>query len=655
MKNIVKIVVGIIFLNALVASAQTDSILNYANKLSPGKRLDYLLKVTWKQRAQNPKLAIQLGKKAIALAKQMNDKNNLAKAYNFVGVIFRNTGNYDSSYAMYKKALKYAKEIKDSVQIAYSLNNIGGYYGYNHLYYLALENVIHAKNIFHKLNNIRGEAYCDIQLGLWYIALEQYGMALDFLNDAIKIRKKIGDEFGIAVAQSLINNIYYEQKKFDKVKHLSLILLKKFKRFKDKKGIGVTLGILGGVAYANGNYKQALAYRKQALKYLREINYPSGVVNNLSGLGLIYYKLGKTKVALAMLKGAITIARRYNYDKGLISAYGNLNKIYWDKKDFKKISFYHGKLVSLYDSLNRIEQKTRLEEFQKILKINELNNKNVQLKNELSKKKLIIDSFIIIAVIILIFTIVFYLQSKRLKREEKLLQESNAAKNKLFSIIAHDLKSPFSALLGYTEMMLEDFDDFSKEELKENISHIRNITQNLFTMVENLLHWARAQAKGITPEPEIVNLEEEINKVVGYFAQNAADKGLEIKKEVSPEIKAFCDVSLLQTVLRNLINNAIKFTRPGGTITISANDKNNDGEIIVTVEDTGIGMSQKQIDEILNKEAKSTPGTAGEKGTGLGIMLVKEMVKHNGGELFIESEEGKGTKISFTLPAVKED
>ncbi len=655
----VKVILKILIISSLLIfsnnTAQVDSILSVAQKFTPKRKLDFLLQQTWEKRGKAPSEALIFGKKSINLAEELNDKSNLAKGFNFLGVIYRNIGEYDSSYQMYKRALDIAKSIKDSMQMAYAFNNIGGYYGYQHEYFLALEYVFNAREIFKKLKNLRGEAFCDIKLGLWYTTSEQYDMALKELNRAIEIREKIKDEFGITVAKSLIEQIYLQNEEYDKAYHLALQLLETFKKFKDKRGIGIILGTLGGIHFCRGNYKQALAYRTKALRYLEKVKYPNGIVNNLNGLGLIYHKLNKDDKAIRVLNKSIKIAKKFHYDKGLIDAYFNFVKIYRDNNEMKKLALYHQKAINISDSLGLLEKKTRLNEFKKIFLINKLNRDNLILENELQKNKIIFHALFLLGLLIVVFAVVFYLQNKKLKRERKLLQESNFTKDKLFSIIAHDLKSPFSALFGYSEMMLSDFDDFSRDEIKENLGHIKSVSQNLFAMVENLLQWARNQTQGIKHEPEIVELEGEIEKVLSNFEQSASIKNISLERDLENGLKVFCDVSMLQTVLRNLINNAIKFTRPNGKITVRAKVLPEEGKVKISVEDTGIGMTEKQIEQLLNKKGKSTHGTGGEKGTGLGMLLVNEMVKHNGGELSIESEVEKGTTISFTVPLVKNE
>ncbi len=638
---------------SLSAGKSLDSLIVFAKKLPPEKRLEFCISKTWKLRARSPHTALKLGKIALSLAKEKEDYSDAAKVLNFIGVIYRNIGNHDSSFAYYTKALNYAQLADDSVQIAYAFNNIGGYYGYTHKYFLALENVFRARDIFTKLKNERGIAYCNIQAGLWYAALYDYDRAIKYLREAIQIRQKLGDKFGIAVAKSLIANNYYLQGKFDEALSLTRELLEIFKKFDDQKGIGVSLGTLGGIYFHRGNYKQALAYRLESLKYLRKVYYPSGMINSLNGIGIAYHQLGDDQKAIESLKESIKLARQYHYEKGLITAYLLLARIAQSSNNPKLLHYYHDKALQVQDSIRALDRKSRIEEFEKILNINRINEKNLRLEHELATNKVIVHSAIIFGVIIIVFLIILYYKNKDLRLEKRLLHEAIETKNKLFGIIAHDLRGPFTSLLGYSELTLDDFDSFTKEEIKDIMKHMHASLKNLLAMIENLLYWARSQSQEISYEPEIFDLNKELKRIINYYSSSANSKNIEIKTEFYDEPNVFSDLSLFHTITRNILNNAIKFTPEGGEIRITTEPYGEDGKILIAISDNGIGMSKEQIDKIMNMEADSTPGTQGEKGTGLGMKLVVEMVHKNQGELFIKSEPGKGTEISFTVPLSK--
>lgn len=240
---------------------------------------------------------------------------------------------------------------------------------------------------------------------------------------------------------------------------------------------------------------------------------------------------------------------------------------------------------------------------------------------------------------------------EQLKQSEEKLRELNYAKDKFFNIIAHDLRAPLSGLISVTKMLIENIEKLSPEESKEFLTELLDYANQSYNLLENLLQWARTQTGTIPFNPEEVDLYEIAlaSKIIND--PNAKQKGIRINNLVTPGNYSFVDRNMLTTVVRNLISNSIKFTSQGGEITISLNDKESEYELIV--EDTGVGMTDEQKGKLFKiGENITTYGTAGEKGSGLGLILCKEFVEKNGGTIRVESQVGKGSKFIITLPKV---
>lgn len=243
--------------------------------------------------------------------------------------------------------------------------------------------------------------------------------------------------------------------------------------------------------------------------------------------------------------------------------------------------------------------------------------------------------------------------NEQLENSEKELQESLAEKDRFFSIIAHDLKSPFNGLMGFTNLLMQDFEQFSTEEVKNFITHINSSVKNIYNLIENLLDWSRIQTGRMEFNPEALSLPGQIKPVFSLLKNNAITKGIKLEQKISKDLAVYADEKMLHCILQNLISNAIKFTNPDGKITITA--KRDDGNIKVSVMDTGIGIPPNALDKLFKIDSNlSTEGTAHEKGTGLGLILCKEFIEKNGGTIAVESKLNKGTTFSFTLPAAKE-
>jgi len=241
-------------------------------------------------------------------------------------------------------------------------------------------------------------------------------------------------------------------------------------------------------------------------------------------------------------------------------------------------------------------------------------------------------------------------RTNEIRRKNKLLKELNSTKDKLFSIISHDLRSPFNSILGFQELLADNYDEFSDAEKKDMIGDLQTSTKHVYSLVENLLNWARIQSNSIQHQPIVFNLRETVQENLEFYQKIAEAKGIYFEHQISNELIAIADVDLLKTTLRNLINNAIKFTQKGGSILIKASRIKN--YIQISVIDSGKGMTPEQIENLFDLEkTRSTIGTNGEKGSGLGLVLCKELVEKNRGFITVESQLENGSTFSFTLPA----
>ena len=245
--------------------------------------------------------------------------------------------------------------------------------------------------------------------------------------------------------------------------------------------------------------------------------------------------------------------------------------------------------------------------------------------------------------------------TKRKKFEEQLIKYTeelkllNLAKDKFFSIISHDLRSPFNSLLGLTEYITHTYDEMTPQEIKSSISNVNNASKQVYNLILNLLEWSMIQSGRLTVNKSVINLSELGNEVMSLYEEGANFKQLKLVNNMDQEILVYADKYMIDTIIRNFVSNSIKFTNPGGQITIKGIINGDNAEVSVT--DTGIGISpedQKNLFRI--DEQTRRDGTANEKGTGLGLILCKEFIEKNSGVLWVESEEGKGSRFSFTVP-----
>ena len=243
-----------------------------------------------------------------------------------------------------------------------------------------------------------------------------------------------------------------------------------------------------------------------------------------------------------------------------------------------------------------------------------------------------------------------HLQSKLLNQQRKDLQELIATKDKFFSIISHDLRGPIGGFMSFTEMMVEDFTSFTPDQQKEMTLEMNLSARTIYSLLENLLEWSRMQQGHTAYKPQQVNLSELASDCTRTLSDLIRKKELQLEFKISEKLNVYADINMLQSIIRNLISNAIKFTPKEGKVTISASCTENNTTVVI-VKDTGIGMNKSMISNLFKLNINnSRPGTEGEQSSGLGLLLCNEFVVKHGGELWVESEEGKGSEFYFTIP-----
>jgi len=244
-----------------------------------------------------------------------------------------------------------------------------------------------------------------------------------------------------------------------------------------------------------------------------------------------------------------------------------------------------------------------------------------------------------------------YQQSRTLQEQSKMLKELVATKDKFFSIIAHDLRGPLGGFMSLTELLADESFEFTPAEQKEMNLDLYKSSRNLFNLLENLLVWARMQQGQIVFNPVQINLKELVSGSITELEDAIRKKEIRITAQLPEDQNVYADSNMLQSIVRNLISNAIKFTPKGGNVTVSSYFTENNTSVVV-VKDTGIGMNSNMTANLFHLNVNnSRPGTEGEQSTGLGLLLCKEFVEKHGGEIWVESAEDAGTSFYFTIPA----
>jgi PAS domain S-box-containing protein len=247
------------------------------------------------------------------------------------------------------------------------------------------------------------------------------------------------------------------------------------------------------------------------------------------------------------------------------------------------------------------------------------------------------------------------------------LKELNVSKDKFFSIVAHDLRSPFQGMLGFTDLILDELETLSKAEIKEYLQKVRDSSYNTFSLLENLLDWSRMQTGRLKYSPSNFNLYEDVNSVFSLLDSNAQNKNIRLINNLKEDCFVHADRQMVHSILLNLTTNAIKFTHSGGIVSLDTRIReicenpsksectlHNRNCLEITISDTGIGISDEGLKKLFKVDEHFTlTGTSNEQGAGLGLILVKEMTEKQGGTLTVSSQLGKGSEFTFTLPIIE--
>lgn len=240
-------------------------------------------------------------------------------------------------------------------------------------------------------------------------------------------------------------------------------------------------------------------------------------------------------------------------------------------------------------------------------------------------------------------------RTAELEAQQWELQRSNASKDKFFSILARDLRNPFAGLLEITNSIVKNIGEFSQDEIKQHVEILRDSAGTVHTLIENLLAWAQLQQDTLPYNPTSLVLRDLVEDIKLGFASNITQKRLIVRNQVEKEVVAYADRQMLEIILQNLVSNAMKYSYPGGNITISG--QMNEHEAVLTIADRGTGIAADELPKLFRLDARfSKEGTDGEKGTGLGLILCQALMEKNHGTLQLESEIGRGTTVTIKSP-----
>ena len=620
-----------------------------------------------------PEQSIGYGEKALQIAKKNGYKIGEADILYLIGVSYHAQSKYSKAMEYYKLSYNIMKEQKNNVGVGKNLNRIALIYNVLGNYDKAFEYCLKSVSILEHENDKKslGESYN--HLGILYYILNDIPKAKEASFKALKFCETINEDLVLAVSHEHLVVIFIKTKEYDKALYHVIKSLELRKVKNDRIGIAGSYENMAIIYKNTKKYSEAIKYYNKSLKLKKELNNQRGMSSSISGIGMIYFNLGQYEKSLVYILQAYEIRKTLGDKRGIVSSLNQIAEIYSVMGNYKNSLAYYKHAKTLNDSLLSEQKNKAIAEFQEKFEqvkreeeIHSLQKENIIQKNQ--RNSLLIISFLLLTTVIFIF-IVYYSKRKVnkllishnkevTKQKEELqylneqLKELIATKDKFFSIIAHDLKSPFLGFLGLTELMADKTSTFTPEEFLNTSKLMHLSANNLYKLIENLLAWAQIQTGTINCIPQEFNLFNLVKQNIEIINQRALQKEISLINTITNNYTVYADVKMTDTVFRNLLSNAIKFTSAGGRIIVSAKEIE-DKIVEICITDTGIGMSKEICEKLFRIEEKvGRIGTDGEASTGLGLLLSKEFVNKNNGKIWVISEDGKGSTFYFTLPKI---
>lgn len=613
---------------------------------------------------------------SLKTAEENDLKEQLPPSYNSLGNYYYLTGNLDKAISYYERAYKSGKELGDNSELNSYLSNIGIVYHNRGSYEKALKYYFESLEISGRMNDKPGVSRALTNIGAVYTDMDDYPKALDYYNKALAVTKETNDLHTRAGLLNNIANVLSEQGNLQEALtyHFDSLHLKE--KIEDKSGAALSLGDIGRIYASLGKYTSAVKYLKISHRIQKEVGNVEGEIISLVQLGRAFTDMTGYHDALVSFNEAASLAEGFSV-KLLLDAWKGKSDVYEKMGNYREAYKSYLRFSELKDSVyneNSAEQvaeiQTKYESEKKDKEISLLQREKTIRDLKLRGETIVRNSLVAGLAVFIIIAFLIYNRYRIKKKTNSLLEEKireigkqknelkvlNENKNKLLSIISHDLRAPFQALLGYSEILNLNIKDLTDEEISAYSETLHHTSRQTFMLFETLLEWSRLQMDKIISKPETFELAEIVDKASSLLLHYAGKKNITVMTDIPEGTLVYADVDMISSVLRNLLSNAVKYSEKDSTVIVRSASEN--VCVTVVVEDTGKGLAPDEIQSILGGDRhSSTAGTANEKGTGLGLEICKEMIRLNNGRFSIESEIGKGSRFIFSIPNgnVKDD
>lgn len=628
----------LIFLCLFPTSGQVNDIAPLLKKLDASMhdttRANLYYSISRRYWYKNSDSSLLMAQASLDLAESTNFKKGIALACLTKGVALESKGNYSEALRCHLKALQLSEELN--------------------------------------LKGLSGNCYGNI--GVVYSSLGNYKKAIEFFEKALAI----AETYGVSATAGMLTNLsdtYTKEGDFNRALQYGVKALQISRDERDSSGVAISLFNMAEIYEKTGKPDQSLTLLKESMNISVRIGDREGISHCLNLMAKLYADKKLFLKSIDLAKRSLQNLQQTDNTELLLGAYHVLYKSFTESNNFEQALQYRNKEIALKESLFSIEKEratnnlhAQYELERKQYQIELLEKDNILRQKEVSRAAFETRAYAIGLVFFIGLTgYLVYANSKRKKinvylrekntvittQNEKIhehnarLEKLNGVKTQLISIISHDFRSPLHTLQGFIQLM--DNDALKKEEIVLMTQQINGKLGVTLHLIENLLHWAISQMNGLVLHPKSFDMKEVVDENVSLVQLLADSKNITIESALPEETAVFADKDTLNITLRNLMTNAIKFSKHGDRLSLSAVTKGN--YLQVSVKDTGIGISEKRQKTLFEGMVSDTvAGTRNEKGTGLGLALCKELVEKNGGKIWVESELGKGSDFIFTVP-----
>lgn len=633
-------------------------------------RIHLLANISFKYVYIAPDSGLIYGKLAIELAEEVSDSIGLTVAHNSVGADYAFLGDFDSAKYHFEKVVELANAQGDDARAAKATNNLGLIAWKRGDYVEAIRKYQEALAVHEKNGYTQGMANNLNNIGIVFKEQQDHEQALMYYQQSLALKRQLGDTMGSARTLSNIANIYMDDHKPELALENHFASLRLREKMNDRSGLTASLHNIGLVYHDLGMLDSAESYHNQALAVAKDLNSKEDESAAIDGLADVYLEQGRNKQALDYAISAHRLAKETGFKFLEKNTLFGLYRSYAANGQYEQAYKYQQAYHQLKDSLfnaDRVKEITQIESSYQFKKekdsIQFARDREAILfqteieTQELARSRLLIG--MMLSGLLVIVVLVFYRNkvqtNKRLKTlnaevsdQNERLENLNQTKTKLFSIVSHDLRGPMSVFQGAPLVMKKLLDKGKTDQVRSWLTDIEQYAGQLTTLLDNLLSWAINEKGEFPYHPESIYLRKSVQEVVDYLEGQAAHKEVTIAVGVLDHLSIWADKNSLSTILRNLIGNAIKFTPAQGKVAITAEEQND--MLMLKVADSGVGMTEDQVNKLFKESKRSSVGTDGEKGVGLGLQLVQDFVRMNRAKLEVVSEPGKGSTFTIHFP-----